>query len=286
MKYVLSRKQIENIIKEGKFNAEDFKFDRLLIGWSVNSAIAVANSVEYLFREGRLDASTINFKEFNSDMKELKNGNLSIRIDEIEQEIIECIENNSEVQYDEEEDDDYSKVGELKRPSDTTKQLQETIENFKGYDFELTEEQLKDLRNGLISFFIVTECSNSKGANFSYEFMKQYALNASANELLDDITDIRRRAGEATDGVEDFIADFEVEGNHSLDYIKNIANMIKKEIGKDVNITFIENMIKTNMKDYKCGKISRRECGNIMLWNTLLELTNPTLMSIFFYGKI
>lgn len=105
MKYVLSRKQIENIIKEGKFNAEDFKFDRLLIGWSVNSAIAVANSIEYLFREGRLDASTINLKEFNSDMKELKNGNLSIRIDEIEQEIIECIENNSEVQYDEDDDD-------------------------------------------------------------------------------------------------------------------------------------------------------------------------------------
>ena len=168
-----------------------------------------------------------------------------------------------------------------RRMEDLSVQVKTLVETFKGYDLVLTEGQIKEIQNGTLAICILTDVIPDKPADYSYELMKHFILTAEPEQLLQLISVMRKEMAEI-DCVEDFMRGFENSEDSKVE-LQKIAVRLKEEIGKEIDIDYIE-AIKGYYEAYQDGRISRREFGSITMWETFKELTNETTMMLLFYG--
>lgn len=170
-----------------------------------------------------------------------------------------------------------------RKMEDLSVQVKTLVETFKGYDLVLTEGQIKEIQNGTLAICVLTDEMPDKPSEYSYEFMKSFILTAEPEQLLQLITEMRKGMA-GIDCVEDFIKGFENSDNDKIELMKRISVRLKEEIGKEIDIDYIEAILKGYHEAYKEGRISRREFGNVAMWESFKELTNETTMLLLFYG--
>lgn len=170
-----------------------------------------------------------------------------------------------------------------RRMEDLSVQVKTLVETFKGYDLVLTEGQIKEIQNGTLAICILTDVIPDKPADYSYELMKHFILTAEPEQLLQLISVMRKEMAEI-DCVEDFMRGFENSDDSKVELLKKIAVRLKEEIGKEIDIDYIEAILKGYYEAYQDGRISRRDFGNAAMWETFKELTNETTMMLLFYG--
>lgn len=170
-----------------------------------------------------------------------------------------------------------------RKMEDLSVQVKTLVETFKGYDLVLTEGQIKEIQNGTLALCILTDEMPDKPSEYSYEFMKHFILSAEPEQLLQLITEMRKGMA-STDCVEDFVKGFENPDNDKIELMKKVMVRMKEEIGKEIDIEYIEAILKGYYEAYKEGRITRREFGNVALWESFKELTNETTMMLLFYG--
>lgn len=170
-----------------------------------------------------------------------------------------------------------------RKMEDLSVQVKTLVETFKGYDLTLTEGQIKEIQNGTLAICVLTDEMPDRPSEYSYEFMKHFILSAEPEQLLQLISEMRKGMA-STDCVEDFVRGFENSNNDKIELMKKIAVRLKEEIGKEINIDYIEAILKGYYEAYQEGRISRREFGNAALWESFKELTNETTMLLLFYG--